>query len=295
LDSVLTSEHTLIKRVKDPSFNIDDLHNYTLSLVVGIRDFQLCITDQSNKLLLLEDFKLEGVKTVNARLRVLKSIVENHHLLQAGFWNAVRLALKTHKYTQVPSDIFVKESARDYLLVHCDIHREIEEVYTYPHTLSDTITVFAGDSRLVNWIQSLYPNKQVTVTHQGSAMIEGILKYDDHSSSKTLFCHYDRGILHGIVTENKKLIYYNQFAIKQAEDYLRYIMLIFKELGLSQKQSKVIVWGNISGNSKHLNTLKKYIRNISLGSRPTFLSYGFQFDEIPDHYYFDLMNVYLCE
>jgi hypothetical protein len=295
LGGILTSEHTLIKRVKDPSFNIDDLHNYTLSLMVGIRDFQLCITDQSNKLLLLEDFKLQGVKTVNSRLNALKNIFENHHLLRAGFWNSIRLSLKSHKFTQIPSDIFVKESAKDYLLIHCDIHKDMEEVYTYPHTLSDTITVFAGDSRLVNWMQSLYPNKKVTITHQGSALIEGILKYDDHSNTRTLFCYFDRGILHGVVTESKNLLYYNQFAIRQPEDYLRYIMLVFKELGLNQKKSKVIVWGNISADSKHLSSLKKYIRNISLGSRPTFLNYGFQFDEIPDHHYFDLMNVYLCE
>lgn len=295
MSKVLTKSYTQIKRVKDPSFNIDELHNYTLSLMVGIRDFQLCITNQSNRLLLLEDFKLDQVKTVNERLKSLKEIFESHHLLQAGFWKSIRLAVKTHKFTQVPSDHFVKESSKDFLLVHCNINPAAEEVHYYPHTLSDAITIFAADTRLIKWIKSLYPNKNVSITHQGSALIEGVLKYDDHPKDKSLFCYFDRGILHAIATYNKQLHYYNQFAIKQSDDYLKYIMLVFKELGLSQKTSKVTVWGNMRTDSKHLELLKKYIRNISLGSRPTFLTYGFQFDEIPDHQYFDLMNVYLCE
>ena len=291
----MTRHYTQLKRVKDPIFNIDDLHDYTLSLMVGIRDFQLCITDASNKVLLIEDFKLESVKTVNERISALKSLFESHHLLQAGFWKAIRLSIKTHKYTLVPSSHFVKESAKDFLIVHCEVKKGIEEVYYYKHNISDAVNVFAGDAKLVNWIKSLYPSKNVSVSHQGSALIEGILKYDDHSHEKQMFCSVDRGILHVIVTENKKLHYYNQFAIRVAEDYLKYIMLVFKELGLNQKTTKVIIWGNVKANSKNVAILNKYIRNISYGSRPSFLNFSFQFDEIPDHQYFDLLNAYLCE
>ncbi|MFZ9045665.1 MAG: DUF3822 family protein [Cyclobacteriaceae bacterium] len=292
---LLASSHKLTRRVKDPSFNIDELHDYTLSLMVGIRDFQLCITSQNSQLLLLEDYKIDGIRTVNERVAALKAIFENHHLLQAGFWKSIRLAVKTHKFTQVPTDHFVKDSAKDFLLVHCDINQHMEQVHYYPHSIADAVTVFATDARLIQWIESVYPNKKVTITHQGSALIEGVLKYDDHSANRTLFCYFDRGILHAISTENRHLIYYNQFAIKAPEDYLKYIMLVFKELGLSQKQSKLILWGNLKVNSKHVVYLKKYIRNISFGSRPSYLRYVFQFDEIPEHQYFDLMNVYLCE
>lgn len=295
MSTVAAKTHALVKRVKDSSFNIDELHNYTLSLMVGTRDFQLCITSHNNKLLLLEDYKLERIKTVNERIKALKLIFDNHHLLQAGFWKSIRLAIKTHKFTQVPADHFVKESAKDFLLVHCNINQSVEQVYYYPHSIADAVTIFAADTKMVNWIQSLYPNKTVTITHQGSALIEGILKYDDHASDRSLFCYFDRGILHAISTENRNLIYYNQFAIKQAEDYLKYIMLVFKELRLSQKQSKLLVWGNLRINSKHVESLKKYIRNISYGSRPDYLNFAFPFDEIPEHQYFDLLNVYLCE
>ncbi|MFT4737930.1 MAG: hypothetical protein ACI8QD_000640 [Cyclobacteriaceae bacterium] len=291
----MANKHTHIKRVKDPSFNIDELHNYTLSLIVGIRDFQLCITNHTNRVLLIEDFKFVGVSTVNERLEALKSIFENHHLLNAGFWKAIRLSIKTHKYTLVPAAHFIAESASDFLIVHCDIKPAIEEVYYHKHTVSDAVNVFAADKRLVAWLRSLYPNKDITVSHQGSALIEGILKYDDHSEEKGLYCFVDRGLLHVVVSANRKLLYYNQFAIKEAEDYLKYIMLVFKELGLNQKQTNVLMWGNLKPNSKNIALLKKYIRNISYGSRPSYLSFGFEFDEIPDHQYFDLLNVYLCE
>lgn len=288
--------YKLVKRVKNEVFNIDDLHNYTLCLLVGTRDFQLCVIDsKSNTLLLLEDFRLEGIKTVNARINALRSIFDNHHLLKAGFWKSIKLAIKTHKFTLVPSSHFVSTAAMDYLAVTSEIKTNIEEVFHYKHTSSEAVNVFAGDLKLIKWIKSLYPKKNVTVVHQGSAFIEGLLKYDDHPHDRSMFCFFDRGLLHTVVTEKQKLLYYNQFAIKAVEDYLKFIMLVFKELRLQQKTTKVIMWGNIKQNSPAVGLLRKYIRNISFGERPSVMKFSYHFDEIPDFQYFDLLNIHLCD
>ena len=157
----------------------------------------------------------------------------------------------------------------------------------YQHISTDAVNVFASDLRLHKWIRSLYPALKVEIIQQGSALMEGILKYDDHSSERQFFGYVDRGILHAIVTENRKLLYYNQFAVRKSEDYLKYIMTVFKEIELSPKKSKVIMWGSLRQDSKHINLLKKYIRNISYGGKPAFLNFNHVFDEIPDHHYFD--------
>lgn len=296
MNTTTQKTYRLVKRIKSDKFSVDELHNYTLCLLIGIRDFQLCIIDsKTNTLLLLEDFRLDGIKTINARINVLKSIFDNHHLLKAGFWKSIKLALKTHKFTLVPGSHFVASSAIDYLVVTSEIKPEIEEVFHYKHTSSEAVNVFAGDRRLVKWIRSLYPNKNVTILHQGSAFIEGLLKHDDHPHDRTMFCYFDRGILHTVVTEKQKLLYYNQFAIKAVEDYLKYVLLVFKELRLQQKTTKLIMWGQLSQSSPQVALLRKYVRNVSFGERPATLNFSYHFDEIADHQFFDLLNIHLCD
>ncbi len=296
MDTAATSTFKLVKKIKDEKFDVDNLHHYSLSLQVGIRDFQLCVTDtRDNKCLILEDYRIENVKTINTRLKVLHSLFDNHHLLLAGFWNSIKLSLKTHKFSLVPSSHFLKDNVSDYLVINSEIKKNIEEVTYYKHIGSDAVNVFAADKKLVNWIQSLYPKKKIQVIQQGSAFIEGVLRYDDHTHEKTMFCLIDAGILHMVVTMNQKLQYYNQFAVRKSNDYLKYMMLVFKELSLSQKNSKVLVWGNIKHQSQHIELLNKYIRNVSFGSKPSYLNFGYQFDEIMDHQYFDVFSIFLCD
>ncbi|MDH5609989.1 MAG: DUF3822 family protein, partial [Cyclobacteriaceae bacterium] len=222
-------------------------------------------------------------------------VFDNHHLLKAGFWKAIKVALKTHKYTLVPKSHFIENAVRDYLLVNSELKPGLENAMYYKHISSDAVNVFAGDMRLLRWIKTIYPNKQITVAHQGSAFIEGLLRQDDHPHNKAVFCLIEKGILHVVVTSKQNLLYYNQFAIKQNEEYLKYLLLVFRELSLDQKSTRVIVWGNLKPDSQLIGTLKKYIRDISFGNRPSFLKFNYHFDEISDHQYFDLFNIFLCD
>ena len=291
-----TSTYKLIKRVKDEKFSIDELEDYSLTLQVGIRDFQISVTDtQDSQVMSLEDYRLQGIKTVNGRLRLIKSILDNHEFLTAGFWKEVKLCLKSHKFTLVPTNLFVSESAADYLSVNSEIKTTFEQVNYYKQISANLVNVFAAETKLCNWISSVYKRKTVHIIHQGSALIEGVLKHNDHSNDKAMYCYVDLGILHVIVAAEKKLHFYNQYAVRKKEDFLKYIMLVFKEMKMDPKQNSLQLWGFIRQNSEEVGLLKKFIRNISLGSRPSFLKFGYKFDELEDHQYFDVMSAYICE
>ncbi len=284
-----------VKRVKSNTFNVDDLHDYTLSLMVGIRDFQVCVSNGSDDILFLEDFKLDGVRTINERLHVLQEIWDDHHFLKAGFWKSIKLGLKSHKYTLVPRAQFMPESQMDYISVNSEIKHKMEQVFHYQHSESDAVNVFAADAKLVKWIQSVYKSKKVEIIHQGSAFIEGVVR--EFGDSKVPMVHglIDRGVLHIVVAANNQLIYYNQFAARKGEEILKYTMLVFKSLELSQKSTVLKLWGSFKIDTPHLDMLKKYIRRVEMGPRPSPVNFKFhQFDDISEHQYFDLYNVPLC-
>ncbi|MEM0941093.1 MAG: DUF3822 family protein [Bacteroidota bacterium] len=290
-----TSTYKRVNRVKDTKFTIDELDHYSLVMLVGIYDLQFAVIDsQDNQCMALEDYLLRGVKTINGRLKLIKEILDDHEFLTAGFWKDVKLCLKTHKFTLVPANMFVQENVADYLALNSEIKTSFEEVNYYKQISANTINVFAAEIKLCRWIESIYKKKKVHIIHQGSALIEAVLKHADHVQEKGMYCFVDRGILHCIVTENDQLLLYNQFSTKNKEDLLKYIMLIFQELKMNPKSEQLFIWGFMKQNSEEMTLLKKYIRNISFGSKPSFLKYSYQFDEIQDHLYFDVMGGYLC-
>ena len=226
-----TSTYKLIKRVKDTKFTIDELDHYSLIMQVGIYDLQFAVVDsQDNVVMGLEDYRLEGIKTVNGRLRLIKEILDNHEYLTAGFWKDVKLCLKSHKFSLVPANMFVQEAAADYLALNSEIKTAFEEVNYYKQIAVDSVNVFAAETKLCRWIESIYKKKKVHIIHQGSALIEGFLKHADHIQDKSMYAYVDRGILHIVATEGNRLLYYNQFAARKKEDYLRTVFIISKRL-----------------------------------------------------------------
>lgn len=296
METSQSAPYKLVKRIKDSRFDVEKLHYYCLSLQIGIRDIQVCMTDtRDGACLFLEDYLLVDVKTINTRLQALKALFENHSLLSAGFWHSIKVALKSHKFSLIPSALFVPDSISEYLKLNSVVNPKIEDEYYYNHKASNIVNAFAADKKLIAWLKSVYQNKEVTVAHQGSALIEGVLKSKKSSADKTMYCIMDKSVLHVFVAQNQQLFYYNQFSIKSSKDFLKYVMLVFKEFGMDQRTQPVVLWGNLTENGETIALLKKYIRNVSFGQRPDFMKYSYVFDEVLDHQYFDLYSVYLCD
>lgn len=286
----------LINRIKDTSFSIDDLTHYNLSLLVGRNDFQFCVVDtRENKCLLLEDYELEGIYSTNILINTLYKLFEGHHLLMAGYWKSVKLAMKNQKFTLLPSNMFSNEHLRDYLKLSSEVDSERDEIYYYKHIQSEAVCVFAAERKIIEKVRSIYPTLTVQVVHHGSALIEGIQSHRDFTYYKDLYLLIGRNNFSLVVTEDNSLLLYNRFPYQGTQDIIKYTMMSMQELGMSQQETKAVVWGNINSNSPHFKELYRYIKNISFGGRPSNLSFAYMFDEVPDHQYFDLYSIYVCE
>jgi len=292
----VTQDYKLLKKIKDEKFDVDKLHQYNLYVQLGSRDLQVCIVDKMTKnCLLVEDYILSSVTSYSQLVSILNHLFDDHHLLKAGFWDTIKVALKSNKFSLVPSSMFVEDAMYDYLKLNCKVNRDSDQLLYYKHIKSDAINVFAVNEKLYSWICELYPNKQVGFLHQSSALIEGVMAQLSRHPKDAIFIFVDRFKLHIITSKGKKLEYYNQFSIRKFSDYIKYIMLVMKGLNKDQQSSHVVMWGYIGKQSQHYNEFVKYIREISFGTRPSYLKYSYMFDELQDHHYFDLYNIHLCE
>jgi hypothetical protein len=286
--------YKLIKKIKDDRFDEDNIHQYDLLIQFGVRDLQISIVDcTDSRVLFFEDYVFGDLSSHQELLDLFQVLFESHPLLQAGFWKSVKVSLKNNKYVQVPASLFIEEAAPEYLRFNAQIESDKEDVIFCRNNRVDSYSVFSIQKDLHDWLKSIYANTTVKLVHQSSALIEGIMAYAGNTEKNKLYIYVDRFKLHIMSIGEGKLLYYNQFAIKQFSDYVKYIMLVLKGLGMDQQTSEIVLWGYIGKNSPHYQEFVKYIRNISFGSRPAFLKFGFIFDEMQEHHFYDLFSVYL--
>jgi hypothetical protein len=284
----------LIKKIRDDRFDEEILHQYELLIQLGIRDLQVAIVDtQDNRLLFFEDYVLGDLNSHKELFDLFKVLFDSHPVLQAGFWKEVRVSVKNTKFVQVPGSLFLEEAAPEYLQFNAQVDSTREEVLTCRNLHMDAVTVFAMQKDLYNWLKSLYANTTLRVVHQSTALIEGVLNFAKGKEKTPLYVYVDRFKLHILAVQKGKLLYYNQFLIKQFSDYVKSIMLVMKGLSFDQNTSEVVLWGYIGKNSPHYQELIKYVRNVSFGDRPSYIKFGYLFDEVQEHHFFDLYSTHL--
>ncbi len=289
-------QYKLIKKIKDERFDEELINQYHLLIHIGTRDFQLLVLDpDQNRVLMMEDFVLPGISTHEELMLMLDQLFDSHAVLKAGFWKKVKVSIKNQKFVQVPLALFSESSLEEYLKFNAPIDPVNEEFLASPNPLCEAVTVFAINKELKNWLTRIYPNSPPTFTHQSAALIEGTMQFSERKSDNPLYVYIDRFKLHILSCKEGKLLYYNQFAIKQFSDYVKYIMMVMKTLNLSQESSQVVLWGYIGKNSPHYVEFYKYINNVTFGGRPKNISFGYMFDEVQEHHFFDLFSISLIE
>jgi hypothetical protein len=293
--SNIKDSYKLLKKIKDPKFEVDRLDSYNLSLHLGKRDFQVLVSDTvSNKCLLLEDYVFHKSESTDKKLKFLEYIFDDHHLLMAGFWKSINFSWKNRKFSFVPSEIFSEESLSGYLRLNARVDENTERLFTSYHPDNGFVNVFAGEKIIADFIESTYTNKKVRFMHQSSVIAEGALQKSKENSTQVIV-FIDRFTLHLIVFENNNLRFYNQYLISKFEDYFRYIRLVAKELNLDLRNQPIMIYGYIGKKTPHFLALQKMLTSLNFGERPKEMKYSYVFDEITDHQYFDLFSIYLSK
>jgi hypothetical protein len=286
--------YKLIKKIKDDRFDEDNIHQYYLFIHIGVRDLQIGVVDSTdNRMILLEDYVFPSLASHSDLLHILGQLFDAHAFLRAAFWKQIKISVKNNKFVQVPEALFVEDALEEYLQYNAQVDPDEEDILFINNPRTQAVTIFAIQKDLRNWLTSLYPAKAPVFIHQSSVLIEGVMQFVEKQRQSHLYIYVDRFKLHILSCERGKLLYYNQFNIKQFSDYVKYIMLVMKSLNHDQRTSQVMLWGYIGKNSPHYHEFYKYINNVVFGTRPSYLKFGYMFDEVQDHHFFDLYSMHL--
>jgi hypothetical protein len=288
LDRIDQKSFRLLKKIKDPKFEIDRLEYYSLSLYIGQKDFQILVTDhETNYVVLLEDYVFDPKLDDLAKKEVVKFIFDDHHLLLANFWRSINLIFKSRNYSFIPHPLFEEKKASTYLSINTTFDAETEELMLTYHRHLDLVNVFSVPIWIVELISGIYHGKRINYIHQSSSLING-LHSQNIPGRKDIALYLDRFGLHILVIDDKKLIFYNQYHIKKFIDYTNFIKMVSKEIDFDLENDQIKIYGYLGQNTPHFQELRRSIQQLSFGERPKNVKFGYVFDELMEHQYFDL-------
>jgi hypothetical protein len=297
--SEVSVRYKLTNSIKDTTrFETDHLAKYHLSFQINFEIFRICVIDsESNRCLLLEDYSFQNIYSTSDLLEQLEVLFEDHILIKAGFWKSITVGIKNTQFSLVPESLFEKDYLKEYLSLNTTLDKEPgEEYHFFKQKHVEAVNIFATNERLTAWFNNMYPLKQIRYVHHSAPMIEAImLQKDNLKNEHSIFVLVEQHFLTIVVKQGKKLIFCNSFTFNTSEDFVYFILFVFDQLSLNPEQCPVIIFGEITHDSESFSKLYKYIRRLSFGTKPDLVRFGYQFDELFDHRYFDLYNMHLCQ
>ncbi|PKQ66201.1 DUF3822 family protein [Raineya orbicola] len=279
-------------RINDPSLDINQLSQYGLFLSVEDKNLRVVVVDEAQKkCMLLEDYRFSGLNTRSDTIEQLNGILESHLILRAGYWKDIILVARSGCFALIPDEFFDETLIHTYLELYPN-NLDNAEVRSFFHSKRKYHSIFRIETEFIDWAKKAYPNKEIQVLHQSDAFLEGALQ-ENHEGAN-IFIYIESKYMNMTILQGENLLLHNRYYYQSPQDFVYFILFAIDELQLDAETCQVKLYGEISKDSGIYNLLQKYVRNVEFGKKPSNLSFSYVFDEVIDHRYFDLYNVYHC-
>ena len=80
-----------------------------------------------------------------------------------------------------------------------------------------------------------------------------------------------------------------------SQDFAYFILNVYEQFKLSAETTPLSISGSLTEDSDLFKVIYRYIRYIGFVNTPSYFRFGQQFTGIPQHFYFDLFSIKLCD
>lgn len=289
-------QYHLVNKIADETFDLQQISQYNLYLAIGKNNVRAAVVDKTrNKFILLEDYELNNIFTPVQAAQQVQEILQERDFLGKPDWHQIRISIKNQSFTLMPETLFEAQAAETYLRLNCDLDTYHEQVYTYTHAGLDAVNIFAIDKYLITTLNQSFPNKNLQYFHQTSALIATLLHFGERNGQKKLYALVEKNSLTILVIQNSGLEFCNIFHYTTPEDFLYFLVLVMQEQKLNPEVDIITIWGDITHDSALFNLMRRYIRHVHFGSKPTGVDYSYKLEDLFAHRFFDVYSIHFCE
>lgn len=232
-----------------------------LSIQVGLNGLSFCVLDTiSNEILAFEKVSFKTPSTPYLMLKELKKLLGTVHEIQNKFSDVVVIH-KNGLFSLVPKTLFNKEELPNYLKFNAKImatdHIIYDEISNH-----DLVNVYVPFANINNYIFDLFG--EFEFKHSGTVLIGTLLNQTRTSSEPVCYVQVADKEMEMVVVSEKKLLFYNHFTYKTAEDFLYYLLFGLEQLHIDLEKVQLKLFGLVEEGDAIFELCHRYIRNVSV-------------------------------
>ena len=273
----------LITEYKNQNSGIINTYDCDLLILNENKYLTYCIINKDQQYEILREYKMSPDEHFND---FHTKVLEYDEYLRNGF-KSVKIGISNKRLVLVPGAVFRREQSVHYLENSAPIWSTDEVKVDYLEK-QDIRLIYAFRTSVYQMYKGLYPNSTMEnalssyITH-----VDRIVSSMDPGYKVYVNALYDT--LYIVVFRNEQLAYANVYEFTTAEDFLYYIMLIYKEFQLDQEKTPTFISGKMDSHSKLHDLISRYIRNLHFLQQNTSGEVGIE--GLPEHIYFDLFSL----
>ncbi len=267
--------------------------NYSLSIQIALDGFSFCLLNaDSNKYLAFESYAIQEIDNYEILAKELGELLESLDMIKRRF-NRVNILFEGEKSTLIPNALFDENALGEYFKFSHKLNHD-EEVRLDQLKNLEACNVYAFPKPLHELIKARFIN--YNIMHSRSSLIEGlIIKYKNQEVFQQIFVNVRPKSLDILFFQSYKLHFSNTFNYRTNEDFTYFLLNALEEHKLNPESINIHLMGEIDKSSFIYELLRKYIRNIDFMERNDFFTYSYALDELPSHYFYNLLNANTCE
>lgn len=276
--------------IKDETFHVSHADSYVLHIIVDeLSSFLLSVFDQQrNKFILLYSF-FPKKKCIDSQQFVffLNDVLLHHPELTKRKFKETHLTVSNSFSTFIPSALYLEEDKIKYFSLNHNIKAD-ENIYSDYIRVLDAYAIYSFEQRILDFFQTNFQPLQIH--HISTILVQNILIENKNRQSAGLFAHVKPEHFELIMIKEHKLVFYNRFNYKTAEDFIYYILFVCEQLHLNPENTELQLLGEIEKKSAIYSLLYKYMRNVKFGKKSDAYGFTYGFNDIPAHFYYSLMT-----
>ena len=265
-------------------FQNDTSTNLLLKLFVTRNQFQFLITDSTNTILYLHPFELNGEQASFFQPEITKEITTAIENLNKEF-SSVSVGIFTPDFTLVPNVIkaeMVEGFFRQHLLNNSESTSEI--LYDHINEINGSL-IFSAGKELMQSLQEKFP--MFAYQHSCSAQIRNL---SPRNQALNVYAIIQSKWIQVICLSGHQLKFANAFPFKTAEDFIYYVIAVYRLLDLNPENVPLILFGEVIRDSTVYQAAVKYVRHVKLGKASSVWKFEDDYP-FPLHFYSTLLSL----
>ena len=279
--------------VKTDSNYSDFNKNYSLSFQLSLDGFSFSfLHTESNKYLAFESYAIKDIDDYEELAKELGKLLDQLDIIKRRF-SRINILFEGTKYSLVPQPLFDENALKDYFKFSHKLNYD-EQVRFDTLPILQAYNVYALPKPIHELIKARFIN--YNIKHSLSSLIEGLLiKFKNQERSDRVYVNVRKSYIDILFFQNSKLLFNNTFKYKTSEDFAYFLLNTLEQLQLNPETIDLYLMGEIDKDSQIYELLYKYIRTIEFMERNDFFVYSYSLDELPSHYFYNLLNANTCE